>query len=79
LTLPVITCLYKTRDLTSLSKIATSVLHVWTAHSVCEKILIVLFLLTTPFLRARVQPDGTGYCAYLRSPLIDHNFSFVSD
>jgi hypothetical protein len=63
----------------SLSKIAVSVLGVWTARSRYEKILIVLFLLTTPFLHSRVRMDGTGYYAYLRSPLIDHNLQFASD
>ena len=44
-----------------------------------EKLLIVLFLCTLPFVRAGIQPDGIGYYAYLRSPLIDHNFSFATD
>ena len=63
----------------SLEKIAASVLRLWTARSRYEKILIVLFLFTTPFLQPSVRMDGTGYYAYLRSPLVDHNFAFASD
>jgi hypothetical protein len=53
--------------------------RVWSARSRYEKALIVLFLLTIPFVHARLSMDGTGYYAYLRSPLIDHNFRFASD
>ena len=63
----------------SLAKIAASMLRLWTARSRYEKILIVLFLFTTPFLQPSVRMDGTGYYAYLRSPLVDHNFAFASD
>jgi hypothetical protein len=51
----------------------------WASRSRYEKALIVLFLLTLPFVHARVRWDGRGYYAYLRSPLIDHNFQFASD
>jgi hypothetical protein len=43
------------------------------------KALITLFLLTLPFVHGEVDGDGIGYYAYLRSPLIDHNFSFAGD
>lgn len=51
----------------------------WMARSLCEKGLILVFLLTIPFIQPGLQPDGRGYYAYLRSPLIDHNFRFASD
>ena len=44
-----------------------------------EKALLVLFFLGLPFIHLVVNGDGVGYYAYLRSPLIDHNFSFSSD
>jgi hypothetical protein len=43
------------------------------------KALIVLFLLTLPFLHGEVDGDGIGYYANLRSPLIDHNLAFATD
>jgi len=54
-------------------------LRFWGMRSRYEKALVVLFLLSLPFLRARIQWDGVGYYAYLRSPLVDHNFQFASD
>lgn len=51
----------------------------WRSRSRYEKALIIIFLLTLPFIRRQIQPDGQGYYAYLRSPLIDHNFQFASD
>lgn len=54
-------------------------LAMWRSRSVREKILILLFLLSLPFIRARVSWDGIGYYAYLRSPLIDHNLQFAGD
>ncbi len=44
-----------------------------------EKILVVVFFLTMPFVHARVRWDGIGYYAYLRSLLIDHNLQFAGD
>ncbi|MGH9692420.1 MAG: hypothetical protein ACRD4C_15305 [Candidatus Acidiferrales bacterium] len=44
-----------------------------------EKALLILFVLTLPFIHARVRGDGIGYYAYLRSPLIDHNLRFATD
>ncbi|MCU1243346.1 MAG: hypothetical protein JWO71_4072 [Candidatus Acidoferrum typicum] len=43
------------------------------------KALIILFLLTLPFLHGEVDGDGIGYYAHLRSPLIDHNFAYATD
>ena len=43
------------------------------------KALIILFLLTLPFLHGEVDGDGIGYYANLRSPLIDHNLAFAKD
>src|SRR6266852_3702099 len=43
------------------------------------KALIILFLLTLPFLHGEVEGDGVGYYAYLRSPLIDRNLAFATD
>jgi hypothetical protein len=51
----------------------------WGKRSRYEKALLVIFLLSIPFIRARIQWDGVGYYAYLRSPLVDHNFQFAND
>jgi hypothetical protein len=51
----------------------------WRPRSKYEKALFVLFILSLPFLHAIVNGDGFGYYAYIRSPLVDHNFSFSSD
>ncbi len=51
----------------------------WKFRSRYEKILVVLFVLTMPFVHARVRWDGIGYYAYLRSLLIDHNLQFAGD
>src|SRR5256886_6437840 len=51
----------------------------WRGRSNYEKALFFVFLLSLPFLHAQVDGDGVGYYAYLRSPLVDHNFSFSSD
>jgi len=53
--------------------------HLWRSRSNYEKALFFVFLLSLPFLHAVVNGDGIGYYAYIRSPLIDHNFSFSSD
>ena len=44
-----------------------------------EKVLVILFALTVPFLHAQVRGDGIGYYAYARSLLIDHNLQFAGD
>ena len=51
----------------------------WRGRSNHEKALFFVFLLSLPFLHAQVGGDGVGYYAYLRSPLVDHNFGFSSD
>lgn len=51
----------------------------WRSFSRFEKTLLVLFILTVPFVHPSVFSDGVGYYAYLRSPLIDHNLRFASD
>jgi hypothetical protein len=53
--------------------------RLWRSRSNYEKALFFVFLLSLPFLHAEVNGDGIGYYAYLRSPLIDANFSFASD
>lgn len=44
-----------------------------------EKFLLILFLLTLPFISPRVRGDGIGYYAFARSLLIDHNLQFHGD
>lgn len=44
-----------------------------------EKILILIFLLTLPFVNPWVRGDGVGYYAFARAPLIQHNLDFRSD
>ena len=52
---------------------------IWRSRSGAEKTLIVLFLLTLPFVQPRVGGDGRAYYAYVRSLLIDHNLQFKGD
>jgi hypothetical protein len=51
----------------------------WRSFSRYEKTLLFLFLISLPFVHPAVEGDGVGYYAYLRSPLIDHNFQFAGD
>lgn len=51
----------------------------WGSLSRYRRALLVVFLLTLPFVHPSVFSDGRGYYAYLRSPLIDHNFQFAGD
>jgi hypothetical protein len=44
-----------------------------------EKILILVFLLTLPFVNPWVRGDGVGYYAFVRAPLIQHNLDFRND
>jgi hypothetical protein len=44
-----------------------------------EKILILLFLLTLPFVNPWVRGDGVGYYAFARAPLIEHSLDFRLD
>jgi len=53
--------------------------RLWRSRSTYEKSLFLVFLLSLPFLHPIVNGDGAGYYAFIRSPLIDHNFSFSSD
>ena len=39
-------------------------------------ILALVFVLTLPLVNPLVHGDGVGYYAYLRAPLIQHNFRF---
>lgn len=54
-------------------------LRFWRSRTHFEKTLALVFLLGLPFVHPSVLSDGVGYYAYLRSPLIDHNFQFASD
>ena len=40
------------------------------------RILLILFLCTLPLVNPIVHGDGVGYYAYVRAPLIEHNFRF---
>jgi len=51
----------------------------WRSRSRFERALLVLFVLTLPLAHGRVDGDGVGYYAYLRSPLVDHNLCFAGD
>lgn len=55
------------------------ILRMWRSRSKYERALFFLFLLGLPFLHLLVNGDGIGYYAYVRSPLVDHNFRFSSD
>jgi hypothetical protein len=44
-----------------------------------ETILIVLFILTLPFINPWVRGDGVGYYAYARAMLIEHRLDFTND
>lgn len=44
-----------------------------------EKILILLFLVTLPFVNPWIRGDGVGYYAYARALVIDHNLRFEQD
>ena len=49
------------------------------AFSRAEKILLLLFVLTLPFIQPQIRYDGIGYYAWARSLLIDHNLQFQGD
>ena len=44
-----------------------------------ERILLLLFVVTLPFLNPWVRGDGVGYYAYARAPLIEHSLDFTHD
>jgi len=58
---------------------ANFILRLWRSVSNYQKALFLLFVLSLPFLDPFVAGDGVGFYAYVRSPLIDHNFRFSSD
>lgn len=47
--------------------------------SAAELVIISLFVLSLPFVGAKIDWDGTGYYGYLRSVMFDHNLQFKSD
>jgi hypothetical protein len=44
-----------------------------------ELLLLLLFLISLPFLNPWVRGDGVGYYAFARAPLIQHNLDFTED
>jgi len=44
-----------------------------------ERTLLVLFVLSLPFVNPWIRGDGVGYYAYARAPLISHNLDFTYD
>lgn len=44
-----------------------------------QHVLLILFLLSLPFLNPWVRGDGVGYYAFARAPLIQHDFDFTRD
>lgn len=44
-----------------------------------ERALILLFVLTLPFVAPRIDWDGVGYYGYLRSLMFDRNLQFKGD
>jgi hypothetical protein len=54
-----------------------SELHVQSAT--LERVLLILFLLSLPFVNPWVRGDGVGYYAYARAPLIEHSLDFTHD
>jgi hypothetical protein len=54
-------------------------LRIWRSLSRSEKTLLLLFLLSLPFVHPQIRSDGIGYYAYARSLIVDHNLCFSSD
>jgi hypothetical protein len=44
-----------------------------------ERLLLILFLFSLPFLNPWVRGDGVGYYAFARAPLIEHSLDFTRD
>ena len=44
-----------------------------------ERLLVLFFLCSFPFLNPWVRGDGVGYYAFARAPLIQHNLDFTED
>jgi len=42
------------------------------------RILLLLFLCTLPLVNLIVHGDGVGYYAYVRAPLIEHDFDLLT-
>ncbi len=43
------------------------------------KILLIIFMVTLPFVNPWVRGDGVGYYAYVRSLLVEHHLNFEND
>ncbi len=50
-------------------------------HRSCrsERLLLLLWVFSLPFLNPWVRGDGVGYYAFVRAPLIQHNLDFTDD
>jgi hypothetical protein len=44
-----------------------------------ERLLLLLWILSLPFLNPWVRGDGVGYYAFARAPLIEHSLDFTKD
>jgi len=44
-----------------------------------ERLLLLLWILSLPFLNPWVRGDGVGYYAFARAPLIEHSLDFTRD
>src|SRR5229473_1538415 len=44
-----------------------------------ERLLLLLWIFSLPFLNPWVRGDGVGYYAFARAPLIQHNLDFTED
>jgi len=44
-----------------------------------ERLLLLFFLCSLPFLNPWVRGDGVGYYAFARAPLIEHSLDFTKD
>jgi hypothetical protein len=44
-----------------------------------ERLLLLLFLFSLPYLNPWVRGDGVGYYAFARAPLIEHSLDFTRD
>src|SRR5229473_6951071 len=44
-----------------------------------ERLLLLFWILSLPFLNPWVRGDGVGYYAFARAPLIQHNLDFTED
>jgi len=44
-----------------------------------QRLLLLLFLFSLPFLNPWVRGDGVGYYAFARAPLIEHSLDFTKD